>query len=954
MSPRFVVMAVLSSIILCQIGLFAVAEAEKTPDFGLQRSQGVHETEQNTILDSRTQLKITTKNGFNSVIDLVVTVDPPNRGVEATINGKTSLTIDPKKENAGLSVHVSDDAPDGDYKVTITGTSIINGKKVERVTFFTVKVKPPSEFFLKANPSSITIPQGGSGFTTVKATATKSFKNPINLEVWFKSTGFSSKFSGDGQLTMEMITQSFTEWFIEPKQGKPTNTKLEIKVNPHVAPGTYYATIEGTMQNVQFGTPKHSIPLTIHVTANPEFAHLQVPTLFDMDFEHRQETVQMGSMLLNDVTVWSERPDETITFTVSVSPSNKGVSADINQKRIIPNNLPATGVFVTVAVSDSAEPGKYTVILTGVTSTLSGKELTQSTSFDVIVPEKNKKTVEPKTEKTLIGTDAIKEIKISKDDVKKLYTIAKLHEATATSLSSVNDQQKIILQKATAAANKAITKEQKDKLKPLLKEQDSDKKDIKVIQNYSKKVSNTIKKLAQKQGIKQSELDKITKTAKSGNQLKGDPVNQLKQDAINAKNNLDEAKKFQEETDLAKIAVQIGNILPDSEGRSDFEKRMEKRFEEQHARENARQDREREQKLAKQQEEADEKSKQHVIDMMQQLLELVQKQEQAQTDSILNTLPDPYEQTQNKDPVAKKDPSKPVTTANVIPLQSKRGTYSEPTNPCTSKNLTIEAMWILSKSSNIDSGSATVLILDLGNNKPKTPTSVSKNIDDGVIRYSGYAEHPGHYQLWLSEIDDKIVQGSIIDIVIPNLCTSTSPPPAIAEPGGGGFNVEPTNTKPTLTIPKQITQEATGPSGALVEYVPTGIDKEDGFITPICNPPPYSIFPIGATTVSCTVTDSNGNSVSGSFTVTIRDTTPPNIPAFQPREGVKDESGIQVFYEVTATDLVDGAVQVSCNYPSGYKFPIGVTVLTCTASDSHGNQSSRSLQITVTSTQSGQ
>ncbi|WP_158507473.1 HYR domain-containing protein [Candidatus Nitrosotenuis cloacae] len=547
------------------------------------------------------------------------------------------------------------------------------------------------------------------------------------------------------------------------------------------------------------------------------------------------------------------------------------------------------------------------------------------------------------------------QIKVSNDDLKTLYTIAKLHESASTTLASVNDQQTKILQKATAAANQDLTKEQKTILKSLLKEQDSDKKDIKAIQDYTKKVSNAVKKLAQKEGLKSSELDKIAKPVKSGKPIKNGPANQLKQDATNAKDTLDEAKKFQEEIDLAKIAIQIGEILPDSEGRSNFEQRVEKRFEEQYARENARQDREREQKLAKQQEEADEKSKQHVIDMMQQLLELVQKQEQAQTDSVLNTLPDPhlYEQTQNKDLAAKKDPSKPATTSNVIPLQSKRGTYSEPTNPCTSKNLTIEAMWILAKSSNIDSGSATVLILDLGNNKPKTPTSISKNIDDGVIRYSGYAEHPGHYQLWLSEIDGKIMQGSLIDIVIPNLCISTSPPPVIAEPGGGGFNVEP-NTKPTLTIPKQITQEATGPSGALVEYVPTGIDKEDGSITPICNPPPYSIFPIGVTTVSCTVTDSNGNSVSGSFTVTIRDTTPPNIPAFQPREGVKDESGIQVFYEVTATDLVDGAVQVSCNYPSGYKFPIGVTVLTCTASDSHGNQSTRSLQITVTSTQSGQ
>lgn len=165
---------------------------------------------------------------------------------------------------------------------------------------------------------------------------------------------------------------------------------------------------------------------------------------------------------------------------------------------------------------------------------------------------------------------------------------------------------------------------------------------------------------------------------------------------------------------------------------------------------------------------------------------------------------------------------------------------------------------------------------------------------------------------------------------------------------------KPSNTKPTLTIPKQITQEATGPSGAIVGYSASGQDKEDGVITPICDHSSGSTFPLGATTVSCTVIDSNNNSVSGSFTVTVRDTTPPNIPAFQPTEGVRDKTGVQVFFTVTAYDLVDGEIPTSCNYPSGYKFPIGTTNLTCTASDSRGNQASRTLQITVTITESGQ
>ena len=123
---------------------------------------------------------------------------------------------------------------------------------------------------------------------------------------------------------------------------------------------------------------------------------------------------------------------------------------------------------------------------------------------------------------------------------------------------------------------------------------------------------------------------------------------------------------------------------------------------------------------------------------------------------------------------------------------------------------------------------------------------------------------------------------------------------------------------------------------------------------PSCDYSSGSTFPIGSTTVKCTANDSDSNSISGTFTVTVRDTTPPNIAAFQPTEGSRDETGVVVFFEVTANDLVDGNVPTSCNYPSGTKFPIGVTVLTCTADDSRGNHASRSLQLTVTVTESGQ
>jgi len=50
-------------------------------------------------------------------------------------------------------------------------------------------------------------------------------------------------------------------------------------------------------------------------------------------------------------------------------------------------------------------------------------------------------------------------------------------------------------------------------------------------------------------------------------------------------------------------------------------------------------------------------------------------------------------------------------------------------------------------------------------------------------------------------------------------------------------------------------------------------------------------------------------------------------------------AGAVVTYTATATDNVDGAVTPTCSKPSGSLFPVGDTVVTCTAADTHHNVS---------------
>ena len=160
-------------------------------------------------------------------------------------------------------------------------------------------------------------------------------------------------------------------------------------------------------------------------------------------------------------------------------------------------------------------------------------------------------------------------------------------------------------------------------------------------------------------------------------------------------------------------------------------------------------------------------------------------------------------------------------------------------------------------------------------------------------------------------------------------------------------------TAPVLVVPANIVEEATSPSGAAVSYTATAQDIVDGAVTPSCTPPPGA-FALGTTTVTCTATDSSGNSATGTFTVTVEDTTPPAISGTPTNiTGVEatGPSGAIVSYTApTATDLVDGAVPVNCVPASGSTFPVGTTPVTCSATDAAGNTATTSFTVTVVDT----
>ena len=112
------------------------------------------------------------------------------------------------------------------------------------------------------------------------------------------------------------------------------------------------------------------------------------------------------------------------------------------------------------------------------------------------------------------------------------------------------------------------------------------------------------------------------------------------------------------------------------------------------------------------------------------------------------------------------------------------------------------------------------------------------------------------------------------------------------------------------------------------------------------------MFPIGTTTVTCSARDGAGNLGDNTFTVTVEDTTAPNLTVSGARSATATSaSGAVVTYTPpTAADIVDGSVAASCDKASGSVFPLGATTVTCTATDEAGNTGTERFTVTVTAT----
>lgn len=158
-------------------------------------------------------------------------------------------------------------------------------------------------------------------------------------------------------------------------------------------------------------------------------------------------------------------------------------------------------------------------------------------------------------------------------------------------------------------------------------------------------------------------------------------------------------------------------------------------------------------------------------------------------------------------------------------------------------------------------------------------------------------------------------------------------------------------TPPALTVPTTITREATGHSGAQVSFSPTAQDIVDEDVDIACTPASGSTFALGTHVVNCLASDDHANVATGSFAVNVVDTAAPvvTVPQNMDKEAT-GPNGAPVTFTASAADVADPSPSLSCVPASGSTFPVGSTVVACSAVDGSGNAGTASFTITIADT----
>ncbi len=173
----------------------------------------------------------------------------------------------------------------------------------------------------------------------------------------------------------------------------------------------------------------------------------------------------------------------------------------------------------------------------------------------------------------------------------------------------------------------------------------------------------------------------------------------------------------------------------------------------------------------------------------------------------------------------------------------------------------------------------------------------------------------------------------------------------------GGYNGAILNTVEALTVAvppvalcKNVTVNTTPGLCTAPASVNNGSSDPNGGALTLAQSP-AGPYPKGTTNVTLTVTDNGGLSASCTGTVTVVDKQPPTLTCPAPKVvECTGPSGTTASFTPAFSDNCPGAITGGCTPASGSTFPLGLTPISCSATDASANSSSCASSVRVVDT----
>ena len=151
-------------------------------------------------------------------------------------------------------------------------------------------------------------------------------------------------------------------------------------------------------------------------------------------------------------------------------------------------------------------------------------------------------------------------------------------------------------------------------------------------------------------------------------------------------------------------------------------------------------------------------------------------------------------------------------------------------------------------------------------------------------------------------------------------------------------------------LPEPIRVKAESREGAMVQYDVKAYDDIWGTVIPECLPRSGDIFPVGVTNVLCIATDADGNTTSGGFPVEVtgdREFYELTLYAEDIRIEATNPEGEHAEWKIGVEGTDDPQPLITCSHENGSLFPVGVTVVECSALDEWGMRGRTSFNVDV-------